>query len=278
MATLYIKNLLHIQSDFDILIEEVAEMFLEQQNRDIAIYQFETMQFPLHLHNHIEIAICTEGKIHVSCNNQDRILHPGDFMIAFSNNVHEYYDDEIGTGIMLIFNPGISGKMKQKLAEEGLGNFANSFDVIAPMRELINSNTSNPPDFKSYGYLHLIMGFVLDALPAEESASKIDTDLFTQALNYISSNYNQPLSLDFLSKKLGVNPQHLSRVFSAKIPGGYHKYLQRLRIEHAKQLLATTNYSMYEILQEAGFSDQCTFNRTFKKLTGQTPTEFKANL
>jgi AraC-like DNA-binding protein len=87
---------------------------------------------------------------------------------------------------------------------------------------------------------------------------------------------NLHLSLKEVSESLNVHPAYLSREFSKYFEDlSFGDYLRKLRIEKAKQLLEGGQQSLAEIAYITGFSDQSHFNRTFKKFTGQTPSDFK---
>lgn len=60
-----------------------------------------------------------------------------------------------------------------------------------------------------------------------------------------------------------------------KIDGGFKNYLILLRVEKAKNMLKTADANIYEISLESGFSDQRTFNRTFKRITNMTPKSYR---
>jgi AraC-like DNA-binding protein len=87
---------------------------------------------------------------------------------------------------------------------------------------------------------------------------------------------NLHLSLKEVSENLNVHPAYLSREFSKYFEDlSFGDYLRKLRIEKAKQLIEAGQQSLAEIAYLTGFSDQSHFNRTFKKITGQTPSDFK---
>ncbi len=57
-----------------------------------------------------------------------------------------------------------------------------------------------------------------------------------------------------------------------------HRYLTSRRIEHAKALLAERKLSVTEIGLGVGFSETSSFTSVFRKLTGETPTEYRRSL
>ncbi len=105
---------------------------------------------------------------------------------------------------------------------------------------------------------------------AEKSSSLIET-----AKEYIQVNYSKDISLDDVSRTVNISPYYFSRIFKEDTGEGFVEYLTRIRIDKAKELLTTTEYSMKEICSMVGYADPNYFSRSFKKNVGVTPTEYK---
>lgn len=106
--------------------------------------------------------------------------------------------------------------------------------------------------------------------PSEKSNSVIET-----AKEYIRANYNKDISLDDVSRILNISPYYFSKLFKDDTDVNFIEYLTNIRIDKAKELLNSTNYSMKEICSMVGYSDPNYFSRSFKKNVGVTPTEYK---
>lgn len=86
------------------------------------------------------------------------------------------------------------------------------------------------------------------------------------------------LNLNQLAKKIGSNEKYLSLFLNSKYEMNFTTYVNSFRIEEAKILLLkkeTANFTIETIANMAGFHSKSTFNTTFKKATGKTPSEFK---
>ncbi|MBL0026999.1 MAG: AraC family transcriptional regulator [Saprospiraceae bacterium] len=101
-----------------------------------------------------------------------------------------------------------------------------------------------------------------------------------KVLTYIDENLNNELSLKTLSNVAYYSPFHLHRLFKAITNETLNTYITRKRIERtAMMLIHNKEYSITEIAYKYGFKNDSTFSRTFKKLYGQSPSEFrKSNL
>ena len=84
------------------------------------------------------------------------------------------------------------------------------------------------------------------------------------------------LSLSNVAKTLNVHPAYLSREFSKYFDNlTFTEYVRKIKIDKAKLLLDTTNFSISEIAYAVGYSDQSHFTRNFKRETGVPPSVFK---
>jgi len=96
--------------------------------------------------------------------------------------------------------------------------------------------------------------------------------LIKKARTYIKSNITEPVRLEDLAKHLNVSPFYLCRQFQKHTKLKFTEYITRLRVERAKQLLLNQNNRISEVAFEAGFQSIPHFNRSFKRVTGSTPT------
>lgn len=95
-------------------------------------------------------------------------------------------------------------------------------------------------------------------------------------IEYIHENYtNKMLSLEMVAEKLNISPKYLSRFFKEQIGFNFVDYVRELRINYAKKLLRETSSSIKDIVDRIGYSDVASFTRTFKKLEGITPGEYR---
>lgn len=91
--------------------------------------------------------------------------------------------------------------------------------------------------------------------------------------------YRSPdLNLDMLSQRLDASKHHVSQVINACTEGTFFDYINRLRIEEAKTLLAEhsrSDLNVIEVAYAVGFNNKVSFNTAFKKVTGITPTAYR---
>lgn len=123
-------------------------------------------------------------------------------------------------------------------------------------------------------------------IPKEEkyTGSSLTDDLAKQYIEkldkiiYTEKCYLEPeLTLGELSAKLGIHSKYLSQIINQYKKKSFYDFINGLRTEHAcSLLLSDSKKSILEILFESGFNSKTSFNTTFKKHTGLTPSQFKA--
>lgn len=94
---------------------------------------------------------------------------------------------------------------------------------------------------------------------------------------YLDSN----MSLEQLSEELQLSKSHLSRIINTELNMSFSDYVNSFRVSEAKKLLQNEAFSKYTLVSiglESGFNSKTTFNNTFKKFTGQTPSQFRKNI
>ena len=109
------------------------------------------------------------------------------------------------------------------------------------------------------------------------SGEPYSNTLIGRVLKYIEENYMKDLSLDSIAEHFHITPFYLSRMINNKVGKNFPDILAERRIRQAKVLLRK-GISIKKVTYEVGFSSQNYFGKTFKRLTGMTPSEYRASL
>jgi YesN/AraC family two-component response regulator len=99
--------------------------------------------------------------------------------------------------------------------------------------------------------------------------------LVRQAMAYMQEHYAEPISRQELAHHVGLSDDYLSSCFHKELGLTPVAYLNRYRIQQAKQLLRNTHKSITEIALEVGFCDSSYFSRLFHRETGMTPAAYR---
>ncbi len=102
------------------------------------------------------------------------------------------------------------------------------------------------------------------------------SELVSQCIHYLQENVsNVQFSLSSCSERFGIAPQTLRRKFKEATGQTLSSYMTALRINHAKELLVTTNLDVNEICVQCGYLDLSSFIRLFKSEMGVSPGRFR---
>jgi len=96
-----------------------------------------------------------------------------------------------------------------------------------------------------------------------------------KAIIFIDSDLTADLSLNHLAQLQNISPAYLSNIFHKETGEKLTDYVNKKRVNYAKQLLDTTNLQIQTIAQRCGIVDVHYFSRIFKKHTGKTPKEYR---
>ncbi len=97
-------------------------------------------------------------------------------------------------------------------------------------------------------------------------------------LRYIDEHYMEDLSLSGLANEYFLAPTYLAKKFKDKTGQTVIQYLEKRRISSAKDLLIFSDRSISEIASMTGYNDSNYFARSFKKICGITPSEFRTKV
>lgn len=100
-------------------------------------------------------------------------------------------------------------------------------------------------------------------------------EIIKKAIRYISQNFSRSLTLDEVADHVHLNSAYFSTLFKQSTGSSFKEYLNMVRIEESKRLLANTDYSIIDISLATGFEDQSYFSKVFKKYTGLTPKQYR---
>ncbi len=101
------------------------------------------------------------------------------------------------------------------------------------------------------------------------------TETTKKAMEFILKNFDRNISLNDAAMYAGVNSSYLSRVFKEDSGTGFVEYLNRIRLERAKQLIKNGNCKLKEVISSVGFNNYTYFFKVFKDALGMTPQEYE---
>jgi AraC family transcriptional regulator len=123
---------------------------------------------------------------------------------------------------------------------------------------------------------HLLGKYTADKWQPAVRAPSFDHKRLKRVLDFVEARLSSDISLDDLAAEACLSPFHFARLFRLATGLTPHRYVTDRRIQVAKEKLALGQSSLVEIALDMGFGSQANFNRVFRKMTGQTPGQYRA--
>ncbi|WP_028611577.1 helix-turn-helix domain-containing protein [Paenibacillus harenae] len=134
---------------------------------------------------------------------------------------------------------------------------------------------------KNNGYDWYVKLQLFNALQMIHQLGPITEDASTsefavrKAIQYMKSNYKQELTRDRMADHVSLSPGYFSVLFREHTGISPIRYLNKIRIDHAKLLLRNSAHSIKQVAEESGFVDSFYFSRLFQKETGMSPRDYR---
>lgn len=252
---------------------------------DIGYYptaKFHYRERPHGADQHILI-YCHAGSGEAVIRKQKYEIEAGDFFIVPMHTPHAYHANEnnpwtiywihfkgsISNSIIDLFNKQVKGyKGFIRYDEPGI----NLFDEIYSRLE------------RGYGidnliYCNLCLGHFFTSMiynDRYEPKSKIkNSDVMEKAIDFLSSNISEMLTLDAMASAVNLSPSHFSFLFKTKMGFPPIEYFNHLKVQKACQYLLFTDMRVREIALELGIQDPYYFARMFTKVMGLSPKHYR---
>ncbi len=256
--------------------------------------------FQRHSHINFEITMVTKGSGIYSTKSQSFPMAEGDVFIFASNEYHSITEvGDIGLELTnLHFEPrflwnnqnsGIveddlylcfthSKKFQNRIPASKAKTLQNLISNIS--HELKENNNEYVLAVKSY--LNLTMIDLIRSHEYRDSTqqwSQLQSKNLNKILLYIDEHFTEKITLDKLANMAGMSPNYFSSFFK-KISGiALWDYINSKRIDTAARMIRNEKIdkNILQIAYDSGFHNTAHFNKTFKKMTGMTPSEYKKN-
>lgn len=273
-------------------------------NSSISVISREESFFksPFHSHPELELVYIKESSGKRIIGNSVEQFVSGDMIFLGPEVPHIWLNDEIyyqginklkAKAIVVYFNKDIFGPVFYELKEtqkiNSLFNQAvRGLSVGGKTNELIAQKLEKliyKKDFEIILGLFEILGLLSEStdltfvnneayVPVNDQAKN---DRLSAVFEYVKENFNQDITLDEIAKIANLTPTSFCRMFKLKTKKSFVEYLNEIRVSNACKYLVGTDISISEIAYKCGYKTASNFNLLFKKLTGNTPKEYRKN-
>ena len=247
--------------------------------------RYKAISFPKHTHDTLSIGIVEQGQSSFYYRGKMNSIGPGGIAFIHPGEVHACNPqaDSGWTYRMFYVDP----YWMRRIADEATSRRGDIPSFSDPVIQ-------NPTFFHALAHLHSLLESPTNKLEKESSVYTIFTQLIAHygnrtptsrardkephavkiALEYLSDNVAQNISLEELSALTNLSAYHFLRVFRNTVGLPPHAYQTQLRINLAKRLLAQGE-DIVQVAYDTGFTDQSHFSNKFKRVVGATPRQYK---
>ncbi len=247
-----------------------------------------------HWHNELELIHVISGELRVTIDSDEYIGHGGDFFIVNGGALHSTDPtDCVYECLVLEFDKFF--RSSQIVRMHLAGYFEGKYQIVPQVPredkealqlfERLFSSFLEPTEQLELivsGLVYLIIALYKNrryftAVGDDTLPNLQRTNAIKNVFQYITDNYDKPITLDALSQQAGMSPKYFCRYFKALTDKTPIDYLNNYRIDNACEKLIMTKLSVTEIAYDCGFNDLNYFIRCFKKYKGVSPKKYLAD-
>lgn len=147
-------------------------------------------------------------------------------------------------------------------------------DIVYQMMEYHSYDLAN--DLKRNGLLRFFLGNIVEMVPVVEKTVSDKRNQYIQtAMEYIRSNYCNPIKVQDIADYVCINRSYLSTLFQANLDMSPQKMLTNYRIAKAKELLQVSDFPIESIALSCGYKDPLVFSKVFRRNKGVSPSTYR---
>lgn len=133
-------------------------------------------------------------------------------------------------------------------------------------------------NMKNYADIRKFFDKIIDRTIASINMGKQGKLTKEFVVAYINLHYEEELCLESMAEITETSSKYFSNFFKKAVGVNFVEYLNKVRMQHAKELLRMTKFTVSDVGTKVGFSNLSTFTSTFKKYTGGTPSEYRKSV
>lgn len=232
------------------------------------------LTYHAHLHKGIEFIFCTQGSIRLTVNGKEFTLTAGYGALLPPYTVHSFFTQDTS-----VIRTCLAGRHHFRDLTELLHNrvpqhyiFPLPVSLTPLMTACFDRNDWSVFDVKALLYKAGSLFLENNVLSPKENT---DLDVAAQIILYVQENCREPLTLQNVAQHLDYNYFYVSKLIRKHLGQSFSDLLAEQRVSCAKALLEDDACSISQAALASGFGSIRNFNRTFARITGQTPRQYR---
>ena len=235
------------------------------------------LQVPRHSHEEAHFCLLLQGRYEENCGKQIIVREPSSLAFMPSGAIHSNRIHRTGIRFLSIeiTRPWLNRVNGYLAFIRGLTQFDSGPLPWLAMR--LYREFRSKDDVASLAIEGLTLELLAGVCRQTSHSENGNAKGLSRAKDFVHDRFQESISLAEIAEFAEVHPVSLARAFRKTYHCTVGDYVRRLRIEFACQKLSASDASLVEIALCAGFSEQSHFSRTFKRLTGLTPSEYRSS-
>ncbi|MBQ9098009.1 MAG: AraC family transcriptional regulator [Clostridia bacterium] len=231
---------------------------------------------PAHIHEYSELLYVLSGEMTMYIRGERHLVPAGHVAFVLPNEIHAYTDETPCRCMCAVFSNDFIPLFLQQVGEGMLAM------PVADMRHCTSllaslEQTAFTDSMRLVGLLNLLYDAFLKQTKIVARPQE-GVHLYQSAIAYIAKHFTEDITLSDVAAQLGYHEKYLSSALHSLTGMHFCMFLASYRVDLAKRILlsdAGQGKSISQVAMEVGFSSINTFNRSFKRLTGVTPVEYR---
>lgn len=229
-----------------------------------------------HLHPNLEIIIVTDGILNMAVSGKEYSIKKGYALFVPAYEPHLFKSPQHNECTVLMFTKDAVAYFSDFLINKTPTShmLKLSEECFSSTQSLLKKEISGDDIFIARAILAPIVYEIHEKLDFTDSKSDYGDNLYS-AIMYMNQHFTEDITLESVAKAVGVHPVTLSKSFSKKAGVSFNSHLNCLRCSYAAGIIKNKDLSIADIAYRSGFGSIRSFNRTFAKFYGQTPSSYR---
>ncbi|MFS0614433.1 AraC family transcriptional regulator [Lederbergia ruris] len=241
--------------------------------------------YPPHFHSTLEFVYVIDGILSVNIDGRSYDVSSDTLLMVPSYSVHSYKTYKYSNAYFLVIPlekiPSLANTFKNKtFSTILLHNPTIKNDLISCMSAMyqfykkFDESQTVMEQIILKGYAYAFLGRLINEVGLIDIENPKSTSLTKEIITFIEENYLSPLTLKEIATQFGYSESRFSHIFNSYFGCGLTEYINRLRCQHALELLKKSDSTILEVALESGFKNPRTFFRTFNRFYSCSPKKY----
>lgn len=233
----------------------------------------------MHLHSYYELEMVLEGSGEQNLNGTVYPLEKGSIYFLTPIDFHSVTPKQPMQVVNLSFDETVLAPQLRLLFMNRRENY--SFPPDSPFNKKLQTlfellqEENNSSDEHTQQCRRDLLELLLYTVARGKSHETMVSDQLHRSMQYMFRHFREDISLEEVARQSGYTPNYFSALFHQTTGEKFVDLLGKLRLNYAKMLLQSTDYSVTEVAERSGFGSASAMHRNFQKALGMAPSKYR---